>query len=110
MSEQLFTSAMCAGAFLLAIWVYLRLPVLRPRSLGGAVAHVAASFAVLHAAPYLLGGVGKLAPAPYSLALAIAVVVAPSLCYLCTSWLWLFAWLRDGLGRPRGGHPARAAG
>jgi hypothetical protein len=110
MSEQVFTSAMCAGAFVLAIWVYLRLPALRPRSLGVAVAHVAASFAVLHVTPYLLEVVGKLAPAPYSVGLAVAVVVAPSLCYLYTSWLWLVARVRDGLGRPRGGHPVDAAG
>jgi hypothetical protein len=110
MSGQVFTSAMYLGSFLLAIWVYVRLPILRPRSLFGAVVHIVASLAVFYAAPYLVGAAGRFVPAPYSVALAIAAVVAPSLCYLYASWLWLFARLRDSLGRPRGGHPVDAAG
>jgi hypothetical protein len=104
-SAQVFTSAMYLGSCLLAIWVYVRLPILRPRSLAVAAAHIVASLAVVHAAPVLVGAAGWLLPAPYSVALAVGAVVAPSLCYLFASWLWLLGRVRDSFG-PRGGHPA----
>jgi len=104
-SAQFFTSAMYLGSCLLAIWVYVRLPVLRPRSLSVAAAHIMASLAVVHVAPALVGAAGWLLPSPYSVALAVAAVVAPSLCYLFASWLWLLGRVRDSFG-PRGGHPA----
>jgi hypothetical protein len=96
------------GSCLLAVRVYVRLPILRPRSLAGAGVHIVASLAVVHAAPVLVGVAGRLLPAPYSVALAVAAVVAPSLCYLFASWLWLLGRLRDSLG-PRGGHPVDTA-
>lgn len=109
MSGQVFTAAMYLGSILLAVWVYVRLPILRPRSLAVAAVHILASLAVVHTAPALVAAAGWLVPAPYSLALAVAAVVAPSLCYLFASWLWLFGRIRDSLG-PRGGHPADATG
>ena len=96
--------AMFTGPGLVAFWVYLRLPRLRPRSLVLAALHVAVSFGAFALLPtvlrFLLPAVPS--PAPY----VVLALLIPSLTYLLLSWLWLIARiLHDLFGSPGGGHP-----
>jgi hypothetical protein len=108
MSAQIFSTGMYGGSILLAVWVYVRLPRLRPTGAAGAIGHVAASYAAFHLAPVLVSLVGRVLPAPASIVVAVAAVVVPGLCYLYVSWLWLMTWVARRLwGGPRGGQLAR---
>jgi len=111
MNEQVFTMCMYTGATVLAIWVYVCLPRLRPATVGRAVAHIAVSFAAFHLTPFLLNACGRILPAPIAAGVAVAIVVVPALSYIYVSWVWLIARIAQNLSRgPRGGHLARAAG
>lgn len=108
MTPQAFTTSAFAGSLILAIWVFVRFPRLRPSTLKVAVVHVIASFAVFHLAPPLITLCGVV-PAPVSVVLAVSVVVLPALCYVYVSWIWLLGVIAKHLfGRPRGGHLVRA--
>jgi hypothetical protein len=94
--------AMLIGLGAVAVWVYLRYPRLRPRSLVQAAAHVSVSFFSLSLLPFCT---------PWSVA-ACAVPVRrlgaphPTRTYVLLSWVWLIARiLHDLFGGPRGGHP-----
>lgn len=100
---------MYGGGVILALWSYVRFSNLRPATLRGAVAHVAVSMVAFRLVPLLLDLCGHVIPGPLALVVAIAGVVAPALCYVYLSWLWLIARISENLSRgPRGGHPVHA--
>lgn len=103
----LLETATFGGLGMVAIWVYLRYPGLRPGSLVRAVAHVGVSFALFNLVPSGLDLCLAL-PAPASILLFELGVLIPTLGYVFVSWIWLIARLQD-LGTPRGGHPVRQA-
>jgi hypothetical protein len=109
MTPQAFTTSAFAGSLILAVWVFIRLPRLRPSTLKVAAVHVIASFAIFHLAPVLIDLCGAV-PSPYvAVTLAVSLVVVPGLCYLYVSWLWLLGLIAKHLsGRPRGGHLVRS--
>ncbi len=109
MTPQAFTTSAFAGSVILAIWVFVRFPRLRPSTLKLAVVHVIASFAVFHLAPALIDLCGVV-PSPYvAVTLAVCLVLVPGLCYLYVSWIWLLGVIAKHLsGRPRGGHLVRS--
>lgn len=111
MNGQVFTTSMYAGSILLAIWVYVNIPRLRPATLGGAVAHIVGSFAAFQFVPYLFDAFAHILPAPLFALVAVAVVVVPALCYIYVSWLWLIGRIFQHLSRgPRGGKLVHARG
>ena len=108
MTPQVFSISAFAGSLILAIWVFARLPRLRPSTLKVAMIHVVASFAVFHLAPALISLCGVV-PAPLSVVLAVTLVVLPPLCYVYVSWIWLLGLIAKHLsGRPGGGHLVRS--
>jgi hypothetical protein len=97
------------GLGLVAVWLYLRFPLLRPSSLTGAIAHVGVSFLLFSLAPYGLHLSVRILPAPLSLAAFMVGVLIPTLGYVLLSWVWLMARIHDlGSPTPRGGHRVRA--
>jgi hypothetical protein len=94
--------AMFIGLGAVAVWVYLRCPRLRPRSLVRAALHVAASFCGFALLPFVLHVILPLVPSPY----VVLALLIPTLTYLLLSWIWLIARILNELhGGPRGGHP-----
>jgi hypothetical protein len=109
MTPQVFNMCAFAGSGLLAIWVFVRLPRLRPASFRAAIVHVAVSYAVFNLAPYLIPLCGHAGPPAVGVALAVAAVVLPALCYMYVSWIWLLGLIAKRLsGGPRGGHLVRS--
>jgi hypothetical protein len=109
MSPQLFTTSATFGSVLLAIWVFVRLPRLRPTTFRGAITHIAVAYGAFHLAPYLIPVCAHLAPTPVSVVLAVAGLVLPGLCYMYVSWIWLFGLIAKHLsGRSGGGHLVRS--
>lgn len=101
-------SSMLIGLGLVAFWVYLRLPRLRPRSLVLAVVHVAVSFGAFALLPTTLRFLLPSLPSPSQAPYVVLAVLIPALTYLLLSWIWLLARvLHDVFGGPRGGHPVR---
>lgn len=98
--------AMFLGLGVVAGWVYVRFPRLRPRSLVLSAVHVAVSFAGFALLPTALN---LLLPPLPSRALQPYVVLSlliPVLTYVLLSWVWLIARILSDLGgKPRGGHP-----
>jgi hypothetical protein len=88
------------GLGLVALWLHVRYPRLRPGSITRALAHVAVSFGAFALLPSALDILPQL-----FLALALLIV---SLTYVLLSWVWLLARILQDLsgGNPRGGHPA----
>ena len=101
-------SSMFIGIGLVAFWVYLRLPRLRPRSLVLAVVHVAVSFGAFALLPTALSLLLPAMPSPSQVPYVVLALLIPSLTYVLVSWIWLLARvLHDLFGGPRGGHPVR---
>jgi hypothetical protein len=97
------------GLGLVAVWLYLRFPRLRPDSLTGAILHVGVSFLLFNLAPYGLHLCVRVLPAPLSLVAFTVGVLIPTLGYVLVSWVWLMARIHDiGRPKPRGGHRVRA--
>lgn len=92
------------GTGLLAAWVRLRFPRLRPRRLASAIAHVIVSLLAMTFAPVVFwASLTTFAP-PVSVVLGVGAIVVPALCYVFVSWIWLIARVVDlGSGGPRGG-------
>lgn len=105
--QEMLEPAMFLGLGAVAVWVYVRYPRLRPRSLLLTAVHVAVSFAGFALLPtalnVLLPPLPSHALQPYVvLSLLIAVLT-----YVLLSWVWLIARILNDLGgKPRGGHPA----
>lgn len=109
MSPQLFTTSATAGSVLLAIWVFVRLPQLRPRTFRAAIVHIALAYGAFRVTPFLIPVCAHVAPPPVSIVLAVAGIALPGLCYMYVSWIWLFGLITKHLsGRPGGGHLVRS--
>ena len=99
--------AMFLGLGAVAVWVYVRYPRLRPRSLLLTALHVLGSFAVFALLPTLLGALLGLLPSHAMQPYVVLLLLILTLTYMLLSWVWLIARiLRDLGGTPRGGHPA----
>jgi hypothetical protein len=90
---------------LVAVWVWVRYPRLRPSSLMRAMVHVALSFCLFALLPYLispsLNALGK----PLGSFLFVVLLLVPTLTYVLFSWLGLMAKLHDlADSKPSGGH------
>lgn len=96
------------GLGVLAVWVYVRFPRLRPGSLLRAIAHVALSFGGFALLPAALSVLLPLFPAHTSQVCAALALLFVTLTYVLVSWVWLIARILHELfgGNPRGGHPA----
>ena len=87
-----------------ALWLYVRFPRLRPRTIMRAMGHVAASFGLFAALPYAVdlfvsvpSGVGVLA--------FLVLLLIPVMTYVLFSWVALIAKIHDlADSTPRGGH------
>src|SRR5437868_2405958 len=98
------------GLGLVAVWLYLRFPRLRPSSVTGAAGHVAVSFLLFNLAPYGLHLCVRMLPVPISLVAFTVGVLIPTLGYVLLSWVWLIARIHDlGSPKPRGGHRVRSS-
>lgn len=108
---SLLLPCLLAGAGLLAAWVHLRFPRLRPRRLASAIAHVIVSLLGIAFAPVVLWvSLTTFAP-PFSVMLGVGAMVVPVLCYVFVSWIWLIARVVElGSGGPRGGKLVDARG
>jgi hypothetical protein len=105
---QALEPAFFIGLGLVAVWLYLRYPRLRPSGMTGAIAHVGVSFLLFNLAPSGLHLCVRMFPAPLSLAVFTGGVLIPTLGYVLVSWVWLMARIHDlGTPTPRGGHPVR---
>lgn len=103
--QEMLEPAMFLGLGLVAVWVYVRYPRLRPGSLRVAALHVAGSFVAFWLLPSALNLVPTNALQPY---LVLALLI-PTLTYVLVSWVWLIARILHDLGgKPRGGHPVRS--
>lgn len=101
--------AMFLGLGVVAVWVYVRYPRLRPGSILLTVAHVIGSFAVFALLPTALGLLLRLLPSHAVQPYVVLLLLILTLTYVLLSWVWLIARiLRDLGGTPRGGHPASA--
>ncbi len=98
---------MLAGLAVVAVWVYLRYPRLRPATMMRAAVHVAISFVGLMLVPVALDVLLARLPARTAVAVFVIAVLVPALSYLLLSWVWLLATVARALGggSPRGGHP-----
>jgi hypothetical protein len=93
------------GLGLVAVWLYVRRPQLRPGTLVRAVVHVAASFCLFAGLPYVIGPVLGAIPAPVGPLLVVGGLLMPVLTYVLFSWLCLMAKIHDiADSTPRGGH------
>jgi hypothetical protein len=99
-----FDIAMLAGAGAISAWILARSPAGRPRTLNRVCAHFVLSFGVFHLVPPSALFLARTLPHAAATVLDVAVVTLPALVYVCLSWLWVLAYLRDALpGRPGGG-------
>jgi hypothetical protein len=108
-AKDILEPATLLGLGVVAVWVWMRYPRLRPSSLVRAMVHVALSFCLFALLPYLirpcLDALGK----PFGPFLFIVLLLVPTLTYVLFSWLCLMAKLHDMAdSKPRGGHPVRA--
>ena len=98
--------AMFIGLGAVAVWLYVKYPRLRPRSLLRAIAHVAVSFAAFALLPTALSLLLPLLPVRSALPYFVLALLIPIFTYLLLSWVWLIARiLQDIGGNPGGGHP-----
>jgi ABC-type spermidine/putrescine transport system permease subunit II len=109
MTQRLFEPSMFLGVAVLAVWVYVRLPHLKPKTLRAAAVHVLLSIATFSIAPIPVRATVHTLPLPLSVIVAIGAITIPALCYVLLSWVWFIARVIDaGTSTPRGGHPASA--
>jgi len=102
----MFEPAAFLGLAAVAMWVYVRYPRIRPRSLVWAVVHVAVSFIGFALLPEMLSLLLPLAPAHSPRLFVALALLIPALTYVLLSWVWLIARIVEQLGgTPRGGHP-----
>jgi len=104
--KEMFEPATFLGLTAVALWVYVRWPRARPRSLVVAVLHVAISFISFWFLPVTLSLLVSLAPSHSARLLVGLALLIPALTYVFLSWVWLVARIVDLTGgTPRGGHP-----
>jgi len=94
------------GLGAVAVWLYLRYPRLRPRSIVVTVVHVIGSFAVFALLPRALDALLPVLPSHALQPYVVLSLLILTLTYVLLSWVWLIARILDHLGgTPRGGHP-----
>jgi hypothetical protein len=104
--EPAFFLGLCA----VAVWIYLRYPRLRPRSLTRAIVHVAISFGLFSLVPYAIEPCKTSFPPRIALLVIVGGLIVPTLGYVLLSWIWLVAKIHDlGNSLPRGGHRVRGS-
>jgi hypothetical protein len=104
--QEMLLPAMFIGLGAVALWLYLRYPRLRPRSLVLAALHVAVSFGAFALLPTVLRYLLPITATPGQAVYVVLALLIPTLTYLLVSWIWLLARILHGLfGGPRGGHP-----
>ena len=97
--------ATLVGLGAVALWVYVRLPRLRPSTLTRAIVHVGISFTLFNFMPYGVGLCLRMLPSPVSIGVFVLVLLVPVLSYVLVSWVWLMAKLHDLTdSKPSGGH------
>jgi len=97
---------MFIGLAVVAVWIYVRFPTLRPGSLVVATLHVAFSFLGFSALPAAIRVLLPLLHAPTVRVSVGMALLIPALTYVLLSWVWLLARiLQELIGGPRGGHP-----
>lgn len=80
---------MVVGSALLALWLSMRLPRLRPASTRGVVIAAGVGLATLGITPLLVDVVGQ----PLGAFAAVFIVVLPAFTYLFLGALWLLAYM-----------------
>ena len=109
-SIDILEPATLIGLGAVAVWVYVRYPRLRPRTLTRAMVHVAASFGLFALLPYAVGFFVEAMPKPLGALCFVVALLIPTLTYVLFSWLGLMAKLHDlADSTPRGGHPVRGS-
>jgi uncharacterized BrkB/YihY/UPF0761 family membrane protein len=109
MTPRLFEPSMFLGVAVLAVWVHVRLPDIKPKTLRSAAVHVLLSIVSFSLAPIPVRATLHALPLPLSIVVAIGAITIPALCYVLLSWVWFIARVIDaGASRPSGGHPASA--
>jgi hypothetical protein len=93
MSGSTFALVLAGGAGLLAMWVHVRFPALKPEKIGRAIVHAALAFALLKVSSTLGDGATAF--------VAVFVFILPALTYalLCTIWVLHHAQAALGLSR-----------
>src|SRR5439155_26641100 len=105
MTQRLFEPAMFLGVAVLAVWIHVRLPHLKPKTLRTAAVHVMLSMVSFSMAPIPVRATVHALPLPLSVVVAIGAITIPALCYVLLSWVWFIARVIDtGTSTPRGGH------
>jgi hypothetical protein len=108
---KILEPATFAGLGVVALWLYLRFPRLRPQTIKRAMAHVAVSFALFALLPYLVDVFTASLPKVVAIFVFFAFLLLPVLTYVLFSWIGLIAKIHDlADSTPRGGHrvPERA--
>jgi hypothetical protein len=93
MSNGLFTSALTAGAALLALWTHARYPALAPERTGSTLLHAALAFVLLVATPAAGASLATFA--------GIFLVLLPALVYALLSTIWVLKLAQAALGLTR---------
>src|SRR5437763_14621624 len=93
-SIDILEPATLIGLGAVAVWVYVRYPRLRPRTLTRAIVHVAASCGLFALLPYAIGFFVEDMPKPLALRFVVALLI-PTLTYTLFTWPGLLAKLHD---------------
>lgn len=107
MNVSLLEPVLFLGLGGVAVWVYLRLPRLRPQTLVGAAVNVAASFTLFALLPFALHACRSVLPPAVWAPVFVVGLLIPALFYVLLSWLWLIARIHDLSDTPKGGHRRR---
>jgi len=107
---NLLQAALFVGLGLVAVWIHVRLPGLRPRTIKGAMLHVGVSSCLFFSLPVVVHGLVHALGGGAGGVLAVLAVVIPGLCYVLLGWVWLLARILEeaGAGTPRGGLRVRS--
>jgi hypothetical protein len=109
-ANDVLEPATLLGLGTVAVWLYVRYPRLRPRSIMRAMVHVGSSFGLFALLPYVVTPCLQTFGKPLGPILVVAGLLIPTLTYVLFSWLGLMAKLHDlADSTPRGGHPVRGA-
>lgn len=94
MSVELFVVALAIGAALLALWLYVRLPKLAPKTVPWTIAHLVAAGLVLCLVPDASGSVEAAVQAAF-------LVVLPGLVYVFLASFWMLRLMQNATGLSR---------
>jgi hypothetical protein len=102
---SILVPAIFLGQGVVAIWLYVRFPRLRPATLLRAAVHVGISFGLVSLLPLVESLPVWQFPAALSVVAFVLGVLIPTVSYVLFSWLGLVARLHDlADSTPRGGH------